>query len=143
MNTTALPDLSRQDQKHEPGRPVASLRRRRLDLPLTLSVAFVALFVVLAVDGPLLVGEPTAQNLMRRLTPPGVGGHLLGTDQLGRDVLSRLVTGSRVSVLVGITAALLSGLIGSAIGIVSGYVGGWTDRLLIDRKSTRLNSSHV
>src|SRR5690625_961663 len=131
MNTTALPDLSRQDQKHEPGRPVASLRRRRLDLPLTLSVAFLALVVVLAVAGPLLVGEPNAQNLIRRLTPPGVGGHLLGTDQLGRAVLSRLVTGSRVSVLVGITAALLSGLIGSAIGIVSGYVGGWTDRLLM------------
>ncbi|HLR93366.1 MAG TPA: ABC transporter permease [Jiangellaceae bacterium] len=131
MNTTTLPDLSAPDPKQEPSRLTTSLRRRRLDLPLTLSVAFLALVVVLAVAGPLLVGDPNAQNLLRRLTPPGAGGHLLGTDQLGRDVLSRLVTGSRVSALVGLTAALLSGLIGSTIGIVSGYVGGWTDRLLM------------
>lgn len=131
MNTTTLPDLSAPDPKQEPSRLTTSLRRRRLDLPLTLSVAFLALVVVLAVAGPLLVGDPNAQNLLRRLTPPGADGHLLGTDQLGRDVLSRLVTGSRVSALVGLTAALLSGLIGSTIGIVSGYVGGWTDRLLM------------
>lgn len=131
MNTTTLPDLTAPDPKQKQRGPAAPTRRRRLDLPLILSVAFLALVVVLAVAGPLLVGDPNAQNLLRRLTPPGAGGHLLGTDQLGRDVLSRLVTGSRVSALVGVTAALLSGLIGSTIGIVSGYVGGWTDRLLM------------
>lgn len=131
MNTTTLPDLSAPAPKQKQGAPAASRRRRRLDLPLILSASFLALVVVLAIAGPLLVGDPNAQNLLRRLTPPGAGGHLLGTDQLGRDVLSRLVTGSRVSALVGVTAALLSGLIGSTIGIVSGYVGGWTDRLLM------------
>lgn len=106
-------------------------RRGRADITLVLSTGFLALVVLLALIGPLLVGDPDEQNLLQRLAPPGTAGHLLGTDQLGRDVLARLVVGSRVSVLVGITAALLSGVIGSVIGIVAGYTGGWTDRVLM------------
>ncbi|MGP9539096.1 ABC transporter permease [Brachybacterium sp. AOP43-C2-M15] len=127
MNATALPDLS----PARAGTPSASAGRRRLDLPLLASAAFLALVVLLALIGPLLVGDPSAQNLLRRLSPPGTPGHLLGTDQLGRDVLARLVVGSRISVIVGLTAALLSGVIGSVIGIVAGYAGGWTDRVLM------------
>ena len=133
MNATALPDLSpaRAGTGPAQGSGTRRSRRRRLDLPLLASSAFLALVVLLALVGPLLVGDPGEQDLLRRLAPPGSDGHLLGTDQLGRDVLARLVVGSRISVIVGITAALLSGVIGSAIGILAGYAGGWTDRLLM------------
>lgn len=133
MNATALPDLSpvRADSGPAGNSRTSRTRRRRLDLPLLASSAFLALVVLLALLGPLLVGDPGEQDLLQRLSPPGSDGHLLGTDQLGRDVLARLVVGSRISVVVGITAALLSGIIGSAIGILAGYAGGWTDRLLM------------
>lgn len=127
MNPTALPDLS--PTRADP--PRTNGRRRRLDVPLAASTAFLGLVVLLALLGHLLVGDPSAQNLLQRLSPPGTAGHVLGTDQLGRDVLARLVVGSRISVLVGLTAALLSGVIGSTVGIVAGYAGGWTDRLLM------------
>ena len=133
MNATALPDLSPARTGSGPAGDYRAQRsrRRRLDLPLLASSAFLALVVLLALVGPLLVDDPGEQDLLRRLAPPGSDGHLLGTDQLGRDVLARLVVGSRISVIVGITAALLSGIIGSAIGILAGYAGGWTDRLLM------------
>lgn len=137
MNATALPDLSptHAESADGPGPADGSSssvgRRRRLDVPLLASSALLTLVVLLALIGPLLVGDPGEQNLLQRLSPPGTDGHLLGTDQLGRDVLARLVVGSRISVLVGVTAALLSGVIGSMIGIMAGYMGGWTDRLLM------------
>ena len=131
MNTTALPDASPGVSPSQSAPPSSGASRRHVDIPFLASSAFLALVVVLALIGPLLVGDPGAQNLLQRLSPPGTSGHLLGTDQLGRDVLARLVVGSRISVLVGVTAALLSGVIGSAIGILAGYTGGWTDRLLM------------
>lgn len=126
MTTAPLTDLT--PETSSPARPAGS---RRLDVPLALSVGFLLLVVLMALAGPLVVGDPNAQNLVQRLAPPGTDGHLLGTDQLGRDVLARLVIGSRVSAIVGVSAALLSGVIGSVIGIVSGYVGGWTDKVLM------------
>ncbi|SLN05270.1 Dipeptide transport system permease protein DppC (TC 3.A.1.5.2) [Corynebacterium xerosis] len=131
MNATALPDASPGVSPSQSAPPSSGASRRHVDIPFLASSAFLALVVVLALIGPLLVGDPGAQNLLQRLSPPGTSGHLLGTDQLGRDVLARLVVGSRISVLVGVTAALLSGVIGSAIGILAGYTGGWTDRLLM------------
>jgi peptide/nickel transport system permease protein len=76
--------------------------------------------------------DPVEQNVIERLTPPvflpgGTREHVLGTDHLGRDVLSRLVYGARVALVVGITTVLVSGLAGLAIGLVAGYFGGWAD----------------
>lgn len=75
------------------------------------------------------------QNLVNGLLPPswmegGVPEHLLGTDQLGRDLLSRLIYGSRVSIAVGLFAVLLAGSIGILLGMVAGYYGGWIDRII-------------
>lgn len=131
MNSAALPDVSPIRDGSRAAGSRKGTRRRRRDLPLLASAAFLALVVLLALIGPLLVEDPDQQNLFKRLSPPGEAGHLLGTDQLGRDVLARLVVGSRISVLVGLTAALLSGVIGSMVGILAGYMGGWTDRLLM------------
>ncbi|PYM19435.1 MAG: peptide ABC transporter permease, partial [Candidatus Rokuibacteriota bacterium] len=58
-------------------------------------------------------------------------GHLLGTDHLGRDVLSRLIFGARVSMIVGFTAVIVAGLIGTFLGILSGYLGGWVDQVIM------------
>ncbi|MEW1861140.1 ABC transporter permease [Streptomyces sp. NBC_00669] len=102
-------------------------------------VALVVLAVLLiaALFAPLLAPDnPNAQDLLMRLKPPawqhgGSGAHLLGTDQLGRDMLSRVIYGTRVSLLVGAGAALLAGVIGTVIGLAAGYFGGWPDRVLM------------
>ena len=76
--------------------------------------------------------DPFAQNLDLRLVPPAwmdgsLPGHLLGTDQLGRDYLARLIYGTRVSMLIGVLTVLASGVIGISLGITGGFHGGWAD----------------
>ncbi|TCO54113.1 ABC transporter permease [Actinocrispum wychmicini] len=101
------------------------------------AIAVLALMVLVAVFAPLLAPyNPNAQDLLTRLRPPawesgGDSGHLLGTDQLGRDTLSRLIYGSRISLLVGASAAVLAGVVGAVIGLVAGFLGGWYDRILM------------
>ncbi len=91
-----------------------------------LGVALVAYVV------PLLVQiDPYAQSLRDSLEAPGTPGHVLGTDQFGRDVLLRLIDGARVSVSVGFIAVAISATVGGLIGLLAGYFGGWTDRVLM------------
>ncbi|HJR51035.1 MAG TPA: ABC transporter permease [Gemmatimonadales bacterium] len=80
--------------------------------------------------------DPELGNLRHRHRPPAwvAGGdatHLLGTDHLGRDILSRLLYGARISLVVGFTAAVVAGALGTAVGIVSGYVGRWVDQVIM------------
>ncbi|MBV9577691.1 MAG: ABC transporter permease [Chloroflexi bacterium] len=79
--------------------------------------------------------DPLQTSLSARLDPPafagGSGAHLLGTDKLGRDVLSRIIWGARVSLSVSLLVILITGVIGTVLGIVSGYFGGWLDSLLM------------
>lgn len=102
----------------------------RMALPALIVLGLVVLCAVLA---PVLSPfDPNAQDLLTRLSPPEwTGGHLLGTDNLGRDVLSRLIYGARISLFVGLAVALISGTIGAVVGIVAGYRGGWADRVLM------------
>ncbi|MEU7265451.1 ABC transporter permease [Streptomyces albidoflavus] len=107
-----------------------ALLRNRLAV---LALAVLALLLVAALFAPY---DPNTQDLLIRLRPPawqdgGTGAHLLGTDQLGRDMLSRVIHGARVSLLVGAGAALLAGVIGTAVGLAAGYFGGWADRTLM------------
>lgn len=96
------------------------------------ALAVLIIFVLVGVFAPWFSPQdPNAQNLAARLLPPLSEGHLLGTDGLGRDVLSRLIHGTRISLVVGFTAVLLSAVIGIAVGLVSGYVGGWVDSLFM------------
>ena len=74
--------------------------------------------------------DPAALNLDQILMPPSAE-HLLGTDELGRDVFSRLLYGARVSLWVGFVAVGISTAIGIALGLASGYFGGWTDELIM------------
>jgi peptide/nickel transport system permease protein len=94
--------------------------------------------LVAAVAGPdLAPRDPNRQNIMVRLQAPmtpdrsGVVQHPLGTDALGRDVLSRLIHGARISLLVGLTAVLIGGTLGTALGILAGYFGGRLDALIM------------
>ena len=68
----------------------------------------------------------------------GTTEYLLGTDQLGRDVLSRLIFGARVSMVVGFTAVLFAGVVGTTLGIISGYLGGWVDQVIMRLTDTWL-----
>ncbi len=96
------------------------------------AVGVILLFVVGGLLAPVLAPQdPNAQDLLARLQPPLSPGHLLGTDVLGRDVLSRLVFGTRVSLVVGFAAVVLSGVIGVVVGLLSGYLGGWVDSVFM------------
>ncbi|WP_019996600.1 nickel transporter permease [Aureimonas ureilytica] len=96
-----------------------------------IGLGLIALLVLMAIFAPLLATHaPNAQNLDTRLLPPGPG-HWLGTDELGRDVWSRLVYGSRVTLYVVALVALTAPVIGLVIGTVAGTLGGWTDRVLM------------
>ncbi|MBV2142117.1 dipeptide/oligopeptide/nickel ABC transporter permease/ATP-binding protein [Falsochrobactrum sp. TDYN1] len=91
-----------------------------------------ALICVLILIVPVLpLPNPDVTAPANRLQPVFSAGHLLGTDQLGRDILSRLLWGARVSVAVGFAATLIAAVIGSAIGLVAGYAGGRTDNLMM------------
>ncbi len=101
--------------------------------------------ILMAVFAPLLAPyDPYAQDLFARLKPPfwmeGTDpAHLLGTDNLGRDYLSRIIYGAQISLLIGICTALLSGIIGSALGITAGYFGGRVDTVITFIITTRLS----
>ena len=92
----------------------------------------VALTMFSAVLAPLLSPEdPSAQDLAERLAPPHTAAHVLGTDAVGRDILSRVVFGSRVSLTVGFLAVGVAGTIGTFLGMLAGYHGGWAETLIM------------
>ena len=100
--------------------------------PLTVAgVILIALLALLAVAAPLLApADPLKQVLSTRLNPPSAA-HWLGTDQLGRDVLSRMLYGARISLLIGTVVVGLAASIGTLVGLVAGYAGGWLDEGLM------------
>lgn len=117
----------------------ASTRKvRRLRLPATVWAGLVmtSAVVLIALVAPLVPGDPYDQDLGRALLPPlwlaGADPSFpLGTDYLGRDLLSRLAFGARTSLLVAISAVLLAGLIGVPLGLMAGYFGGWAEVVLM------------
>ena len=107
----------------------ARLRRNHLAV---FGMAIVALVCLIALLAPWLpLPDPNATALSDRLQKPFSEGHLLGTDHLGRDMLSRIIWGTRVSVAVGVVATLIAAISGSLIGIVAGFYGRWLDNLLM------------
>ena len=100
--------------------------------PLATFGAIVLLFgLVIAVIGPAVTPkDPYDTDVLNGLRSPGEG-YLFGTDNLGRDILSRIIYGSRISVLVAGIAIFISGVIGTTLGITAGYFGGWVDSLLM------------
>lgn len=113
------------------GRP--SLWRQYLRSGAAVSALLIVLaIVVLALAAPILpLQDPIKPSFGQRLAPPFTAGHLLGTDQLGRDLLSRLIWGARVSLAVGVFSALLACTVGSLVGLLSGFLSGVTDAVLM------------
>jgi peptide/nickel transport system permease protein len=103
--------------------------RRFMQQKVAVAAALVVLvLLVLAVFGPWLAPmDPYQSSILKRLKPIGFPGHLLGTDELGRDMLSRLIVGTRLSLFIGITPVICAFVIGSVIGITAGYAGGWVN----------------
>jgi peptide/nickel transport system permease protein len=103
----------------------------RLRVPVLLSALFIVSTVAVALVAPVLpVKSPTTQSVIRRLKAPSVE-HALGTDRLGRDILSRVVWGARVSLAVGAAVVAISALAGTAVGLTSGYFRGLASDLLV------------
>jgi len=120
---------SRQHPKSALLRGLENLRQN----PLALAGAIIVLLVVLiSLSAPLLpLPDPAQTQLDARLLPPGSPGHLLGTDLLGRDILSRLVWGTQLSLAVAAAATFIAAVVGSTIGLSAGYFGGKLDGFLM------------
>jgi len=131
--TTPLPG----EVSHEP-RPLAQFwRDLRASRKGSIGAAIVLLMLLVAIGVPLLpIPDPTAQDAGAKFTPAAVLGggdwsHPFGTDNLGRDVLSRVLWGARVSVAAGVLVVLVASILGSLLGAVAGYFGGWLDALIM------------
>lgn len=125
-------DSALQAVKKSPG-PWKIAGRKFVRNPYAMAGVFVLLFFVfVAIFAPILTPyDPAKIDLMNANLPAGSEGHLLGTDELGRDILTRLIYSTRVSLTVGFSVALASVLIGTVIGAISGYFGGWIDTILM------------
>jgi peptide/nickel transport system permease protein len=126
-------------------KPNQSLARRILQTPaFAVGAGLLLLILLAALLAPWLAPhDPYVQDLLNRNLPPiwfekGDWLHPLGTDPLGRDYLSRLLYGARISLLIGASVALISGLIGTTMGMLAGYFGGKTDLLVTFLVTTRL-----
>jgi peptide/nickel transport system permease protein len=115
----------------------AAVRRARVPRALYAAGLFVAVLVAVAVAAPLLAPHnPERGSLRARLKAPTLEApdgraYVLGTDQLGRDILSRMVFGTRVSLTIGFAAVALGGAFGGMLGLVAGFRGGWIDEIIM------------
>ncbi|MFJ3461395.1 ABC transporter permease [Achromobacter spanius] len=119
------------------------MRSRRLGLRAGLFI--IGVLALIAVFGPMLLPQdPFVQTLGQRLSPPfwhdkSLLAHPLGTDQLGRDYLARLVYGARISLAIGLAVVLVSGFIGISLGLIAGYAGGKADAVISFIINTRIS----
>ena len=134
------------NQPSAPATGFSLLRRRvRGHQGMIIGSLIVVLVLLIALLAPLLAPhDPYQQDLLKRLVPPvwdsrGSWDHILGTDHLGRDYLSRLIYGARISLLIGIGAALISGIIGTIMGVMAGYFGGRVDMIVTFMITVRLS----
>lgn len=103
----------------------------RMNRQITIGITIVSALVLMALFAPFLAPyHYNTLDLPFALTPPHAG-HLLGQDELGRDILSRLIYGSRVSISIGILVVSISALAGTIVGLMAGYFGGWVDTLVM------------
>lgn len=113
------------------------LRRRALaETGLMVGAALLLTIILLAMFAPIIAPyDPNAQDLSQRLIPPvwhqsGTWTHIFGTDNLGRDYLSRVIYGARISLLIGVAVMVISGLIGTVLGVVAGFFGARVDMVV-------------
>lgn len=125
--------MSARTSHPNPSHPMWSAFRAAFRTNKTSWVGLVLLLTMVAAAllAPMIApADPTEQDILRQLEPPGTGG-LMGTDSYGRDVLSRILHGARISLFVGLASIAIAMTIGGALGIVAGFVGGRTDRIIM------------
>lgn len=148
-NAAASPGLSPSDSDSGQRPRTSNLRlySRALlrEKPTLVAVIFLVALVFAAIFAPLIVPhDPEAQSLMLRNMPPmtdaEAGGvpHVLGNDQLGRDLLSRLIYGARISLAVGVAGAVFSGIVGVTLGLIAGYYRGVVDDIIMRVVDTQM-----
>ena len=124
-------DMSREEKtaRSELAHLVKVFLRHRLGV---VGLVMLSCFVLAAVFAPVVAPyDPLEMDLLNPFAPPGSPGHLLGTDNYGRDILSRLIHGSRISLLIGIVAVTIAAVLGSCLGLVAGDYGGGGDALVM------------
>ncbi len=109
---------------------------KRLPLSVSPFLAILIVLILIAIFAPIFAPmDPNKQNLLARLKAPGFESrgviYYLGSDELGRDILSRLIYGARVSLLVAVTSVVLSGILGSILGMVAAFYRGWTETVIM------------
>ncbi len=120
---------------------VAVIRRHALGL---LGSLLVACAVIAAVAAPILAPhDPLASDFAASLKPPGTPGHPFGTDQLGRDLCSRVLYGARIALFIGFCTVVLTALVGGLLGLVAGFFGGWPGAVLMRIADVQLSFPFV
>ncbi|MEO8713585.1 MAG: ABC transporter permease [Acetobacteraceae bacterium] len=105
-------------------------RHAPISRPLAIGTLLLGIFAALSLCGPAIAPhDPTAQDLLSLLAPPSPA-HWLGTDEVGRDILSRVLVGTRVTMTIALVPVVLAGIVGVSLGLVSGYFGGAMDRIV-------------
>src|SRR4051812_13766846 len=126
-----------------------ALTRLRADRKGRAGLLMLAILTIVLCLGPIVLGsDPMYQDLRARLAPPqGIEGaaanHLFGTDQLGRDLLVRLLVGGQTSLMIGISASILAAVIGVAAGMLAGYIGGFWDALITSVADVQLTFPNI
>jgi len=112
---------------------LADMARRLRRDPVTLLAGGILLVIaVAALFAPWIApADPNQTSIVNRLRPPGTPGHLLGTDEVGRDLLSRVIWGGRLTLFMGFTPVLVATVIGGFLGILAGYAGGWVNTCIM------------
>ena len=105
---------------------------RKIDWGRNFGLGIIALLVLMAVFAPVISPyDPTLKDLGSRLIEPFTKGHVFGTDNLGRDILSQIIYGARVSVFIGLAGTLFGLVVGSTLGLLAGFYGGWIDTIIM------------
>ncbi|MDQ7911646.1 ABC transporter permease [Pseudomonas sp. 102515] len=112
---------------------LANVLHRLVRNPLAMvSASIILLLILMAVFAPwIMPHDPFATSMLKRLKPIGTPGLPLGGDELGRDLLSRLILGARLSLFMGIAPVILAFVLGGTLGIVAGYAGGWLNTVIM------------
>jgi peptide/nickel transport system permease protein len=132
VQAVAAPMIDDTAIERSPGYWATVWRRFRRDPVSMIALTVIVLLILVAIFAPWIAPQdPYKGATLRRLRPPGTPGFPLGSDELGRDMLSRLIYGARLSLFMGVTPVFIALFIGSAIGITAGFVGGLVNTLLM------------
>lgn len=128
--TVSLADSA--ENVHRGSRNRLWYHRLKRDKIAMIALGVLLTFVILAICAPLLnLSDPIKTDPRNKAAAIGTAGHLLGTDQVGRDILSRIIWGARTTLMLGVTAAAISTIAGLIFGLIAGYFGGWVDSLIM------------